>query len=179
MALLRILVEGDPRLREKAMKIKSVDASLRELAADMHETMDDAPGVGLAGPQVGVMRRIIVVHVPGEYEGEDEPDFRKTLLNPEIVKAQGEVIAEEGCLSIPYWVGDVPRSEVVTVKAMDLEGKQIRFKAQGWTARVIQHEIDHLNGILFIDRVEDKTTLRRIEPQEEVEREDELVHEEM
>jgi peptide deformylase len=179
MALLRILVEGDPRLREKAMKIKSVDASLRELATDMHETMDDAPGVGLAGPQVGVMRRIIVVHVPGEYEGENEPDFRKTLLNPEIVKAQGEVVAEEGCLSIPYWVGDVPRAEVVTVKAMDLDGKQIRFKAQGWTARVLQHEIDHLNGILFIDRVEDKATLRRIEPQEEVEREEELVHEEM
>lgn len=179
MALLRILVEGDPRLREKAIKIKSVDGSLRKLAADMHETMDDAPGVGLAGPQVGVMRRIIVIHVPGEYEGEDEPDVRMTLLNPEVVKAQGEVTAEEGCLSIPYWVGDVPRAEVVTVKAMDLDAKPVRFKAKGWTARVLQHEIDHLNGILFIDRVEDKSTLRRIEPDEEVKREEDLVLEEM
>jgi peptide deformylase len=179
MTMLRILVEGDPRLREKATKIRSVDASLRKLADDMHETMDDAPGVGLAGPQIGVMRRIIVVHVPGEYEGEDEPDFRKTLLNPEIVKAQGEVIGEEGCLSIPYWVGDVPRAEVVTVKALDLDGKQIRFKAKGWTARVLQHEIDHLDGILFIDRVEDKSTLRRIEPDEEDERVEELILEEM
>jgi peptide deformylase len=179
MTVLRRFVEGDPRLREKATKVKSVEASLRKLADDMHETMDDAPGVGLAGPQVGVMRRIIVVHVPGEYEGEGEPDFRKTLLNPEIVKAQGEVIGEEGCLSIPYWVGDVPRAEVVTVKAMDLDGKQIRIKAKGWTARVLQHEIDHLDGILFIDRVEDKSTLRRVEPDEEDERVEELILEEM
>jgi len=179
MAVLRILVEGDPRLRQKATKIRSVDDSVRKLAADMHETMDDAPGVGLAGPQIGVMRRIIVIHVPGEYEGEDEPDVQMTLLNPEIVKSQGEVIGEEGCLSIPNWVGDVPRAEVVTVKAMDLDNKQIRFKARGWTARVLQHEIDHLDGILFVDRVEDKSTLRRIEPQEELEREEELVLEEM
>jgi peptide deformylase len=179
MALLRILIEGDPRLREKATKIRSVDESLRKLAADMHETMDDAPGVGLAGPQVGVMRRIIVVHVPAEYDGEGEPDVRMTLLNPEIVKAHGEVIGQEGCLSIPNWVADVPRAEVVTVKAMNLDHKNIRFKAKGWLARVLQHEIDHLDGILFLDRVVDKESIIRVEEAEAEEIERELVLEEM
>jgi peptide deformylase len=180
MALLRILIEGDPRLREKATKIRSVDDSLRKLAADMHETMDDAPGVGLAGPQVGVMRRIIVVHVPAGYDdGEEEPDVRMTLLNPEIVKAHGEVIGQEGCLSIPHWVADVPRAEVVTVKAMNLDNKNIRFKAKGWLARVLQHEIDHLDGILFLDRVVDKESIIRVEEAEPEEIERELVLEEM
>jgi peptide deformylase len=179
MALLKILIEGDPRLREKATKIRSADDSLRKLAVDMHETMDDAPGVGLAGPQVGVMRRIIVVHVPGEYEGEDEPDVRMTLLNPEIVKAHGEVVGQEGCLSIPNWVGDVPRAEIVTVKAMDLDNKNIRFKAKGWLARVLQHEIDHLDGILFLDRVVDKESIIRVEEAQPEELERELVLEEM
>jgi peptide deformylase len=179
MALLRILLEGDPRLREKATKIRSADDSLRKLAADMHETMDDAPGVGLAGPQVGVMRRIIVVHVPGEYEGEGEPDVRMTLLNPEIVKAHGEVSGQEGCLSIPYWVADVPRAETVTVKAMDLDSKNIRFKAKGWFARVLQHEIDHLDGILFLDRVVDKESIIRVDEEDSEELDRELVLEEM
>src|SRR4051794_25307844 len=98
MALLKILLEGDPRLRQKTTKIRSADDSIRKLAADMHETMDEAPGVGLAGPQVGVMRRIIVVFVPGEYMGENEPDIRNTLINPEIVKGHGRVVGQEGCL---------------------------------------------------------------------------------
>ena len=149
------------------MKIRSVDESLRKLAAEMHETMDDAPGVGLAGPQIGVMRRIIVVHVPGEYIGEGETDIRTTLINPEIVKGHGREIATEGCLSIPGWIGDVPRYDLVTVKAMDLNNRDIRIKAQGYYARVIQHEVDHLDGILFVDRVEDKTTLREVQDDED------------
>jgi len=167
MAVLPIILEGDPRLRQKAMKIRSVDESLRKLAAEMHETMDDAPGVGLAGPQIGVMRRIIVVHVPGEYIGEGEADIRTTLINPEIVKGHGREIATEGCLSIPGWIGDVPRYDLVTVKAMDLNNRDIRIKAQGYYARVIQHEVDHLDGILFVDRVEDKTTLREVQDDED------------
>jgi peptide deformylase len=166
MSKLDILLEGDPRLRQKATKIRGADASLRTLAADMHETMDAAPGVGLAGPQIGVMRRIIVIHLSADEE-EDQPEAVMTLLNPEIVKAQGRVLAPEGCLSIPGWTGEVPRSEIVTVKAMDLDNKQIRFKARGWLARVVQHEIDHLDGILFIDRVEDRSTLRKIADDEE------------
>jgi peptide deformylase len=171
MALLTIVMEGDPRLRQKATRIRHADDSLRRLAKDMHETMDAAPGVGLAGPQVGVMRRIIVVRVPGEYDDTDESDFVATLLNPEIIKSSGHVVAPEGCLSIPGWVGDVPRAEAVTVKAMDLDNRQIRIKATGWRARVLQHEIDHLDGILFLDRVEDKSTLRKVEETEEVEEE--------
>lgn len=166
MAILPIVLEGDPRLRQKAAKIRTVDDSVRKLAADMHETMDDAPGVGLAGPQVGVMRRIIVVYVPGEYIGEGEQDIRTTLINPEIVKAHGREVATEGCLSIPGWVGDVPRFESITVKALNLENKEIRVKATGYFARVIQHEVDHLDGILFVDRVEDKTTLREVREEE-------------
>ena len=133
----------------------------------MHETMDDAPGVGLAGPQIGVLRRIIVVHVPGEYIGEGEADIRTTLINPEIVKGHGREIATEGCLSIPGWIGDVPRYDLVTVKAMDLNNRDIRIKAQGYYARVIQHEVDHLDGILFVDRVEDRTTLREVQDGED------------
>jgi peptide deformylase len=168
MAILEVLLEGEPLLRQKALKIRTVDDSLRRLARDMHETMDAAPGVGLAGPQVGVMRRIIVVHVPEGYQGEGEPDVAMTLVNPEIVKAQGRAVATEGCLSIPGWVGDVPRAERVTVKAVDLNNRQIRFKADGFLARVLQHEVDHLDGILFVDRVEDRSTLRQVEDEEEV-----------
>jgi peptide deformylase len=168
MAILEVLLEGEPLLRQKALKIRTVDESLRRLARDMHETMEAAPGVGLAGPQIGVMRRIIVVHVPEGYQGEDEPDVVMTLINPEIVKVQGRAVAAEGCLSIPGWVGDVPRAERVTVKAIDLNNRQIRFKADGFLARVLQHEVDHLDGILFVDRVEDKSTLRQVEDEEEV-----------
>jgi peptide deformylase len=161
MAILDIVLEGDPRLRQRATKINRVDERIRRIAADMHETMDDAPGVGLAGPQVGVMERIIVVHVPGDYISDDAEDVRYTLINPEIIRAGGEETATEGCLSIPLWIGDVPRYTSIKVKATDLEGRSIRLKAQDWVARVIQHEIDHLDGILFLDRVVDKETIRR------------------
>jgi peptide deformylase len=167
MALLDIVLEGDPRLRQKATKIRNADESLRKLAADMHETMDDAPGVGLAGPQVGVMRRIIVAFVPGQEIGEGAADVRLTLLNPEIIRGSGREVATEGCLSIPHWIGDVPRMTAITVKAMDLGNKPVRIKAHGYLARVLQHEIDHLDGILFIDRVEDKSTLKEVFDEEE------------
>jgi peptide deformylase len=159
MALLKIILEGDPRLRQKALKIRHAEESLKTLAADMHETMDAAPGVGLAGPQVGVMRRIIVVHVPEGYLEEDSPDIRMTLLNPEIVKGYGEEIGTEGCLSIPGWVGDVRRMTTITVKATDLDNRHVRIKAEGWFARILQHEIDHLDGILFVDRMDEGVEL--------------------
>lgn len=167
MAILPIVFEGDPRLRQKATRIRSVDDSLRRLARDMHETMDDAPGVGLAGPQVGVMRRIIVVHVPADMADSDGQSIRVTLVNPEIIKSHGREVATEGCLSIPHWIGDVPRFETITVKAIDLNNRDVRIKAHGYYARVLQHEIDHLDGILFVDRVEDKTTLREVPEDEE------------
>ena len=163
MATLAIIREGDPRLRQKALKIRHAEPGLKELAALMHETMDLAPGVGLAGPQVGVMRRIIVVHVPEGYDEEDSPDIRLTLLNPEIVKGHGRELAMEGCLSIPGWVGEVPRMGVITVKAIDLDNRPVRIKAEGYFARVLQHEIDHLDGILFPDRMEEGADLMREE----------------
>lgn len=167
MAILRIIFEGDPRLRQKAVKIRSVDASLRRLAADMHETMLDAPGIGLAAPQVGVLRRLLVVNVPENYGGDGEPSTVLSLVNPEIIKSHGRLLGTEGCLSIPGWVGEVPRADSITVKAMDLENKSLRLKLKGFPARVIQHEIDHLDGILFVDRVEDRETLVHVPEDDE------------
>ena len=168
MAILEIVLEGDPRLRQKATKIRGVDDSLRRLAADMHETMLDAPGVGLAAPQIGVSRRLIVVHVPAGHEHDDDPEINLALANPEIVRSGGRQVGPEGCLSIPGWVGDVPRADAITVKALDMTNKDIRIKAKGYLSRVIQHEIDHLDGILFVDRIEDKDSLRRVEDDEDV-----------
>lgn len=169
MALLEILVEGDPRLRQKALRIRNVDQNLRELADDMFETMLEAPGVGLAAPQVGVLRRLIWVHVPENFHDEGGPEFSIALVNPEIVKARGRVLGYEGCLSIPGWTGEVPRAEAVTVKGIGLDNKPLRVKARGWGARVLQHEIDHLDGILFLDRVEDKSTIVQVPEEETVE----------
>jgi peptide deformylase len=167
MAVLTIITEGDPRLRQKAVRIKSIDDGLRRLARDMWDTLQAANGVGLAAPQVGVLRRLIIVHIPAGFEHEDDPEIKLTLVNPEIVKASGRQVGPEGCLSIPGWVGDVPRAMHVTVKARDLDDREVRIKASGFLARVLQHEIDHLDGILFVDRVEDRSTLRYIPEDEE------------
>lgn len=166
MALLEIIIEGDPRLRQKALKIKRVDGTIRRLAEDMYETMLDAPGVGLAAPQVGVLLRLITVEVPDDYIEEGEPGAQLILLNPEIIKMTGKQIdPPEGCLSIPHWIGDVPRAARVIVKARDLDFREVRIRAEGMVARVLQHEIDHLDGILFTDRVIDKKTLKYLPPQ--------------
>jgi len=169
MAIRKILLEGDTLLRQKATRVRAVDASLRQLAEDMVETMLAAPGVGLAAPQVGVGRRLIVVHLPACYVAEGDPEHNYTLFNPEVVRASGREVATEGCLSIPGWVGDVPRFTSITVKGMDLDERPMRIKARDILARVLQHEIDHLNGILYIDRVEDESTLCQVDESEAVE----------
>ncbi|MBA3643326.1 MAG: peptide deformylase [Chloroflexia bacterium] len=169
MAILEIVLEGDGRLRQKATRIRHVDDGLRRLAADMHETMLAAPGIGLAAPQIGITRRLIVVHVPENYDVDGEPATTLALVNPEIVKAQGRIVGQEGCLSIPGWIGDVPRADAITVKAIDLDNKPVRLKVKNYVARVLQHEIDHLDGILFVDRIEDRSTLRRILAEDEIE----------
>jgi peptide deformylase len=166
MAIMQILIEGDPRLRQKATKVRQADPELHRVAGSMWETMTDADGVGLAGPQVGVMRRIITVHVPAAMDAEDDPEYRYILLNPEIVRGYGEVAALEGCLSIPGYAGEVVRRESVTVKAMDLENKPVRIKARGYLARVLQHEIDHLDGILYPDRMAPDAKLFRVDDEE-------------
>lgn len=167
MAVLEILLEGDERLRQKALRVRNVDASLRQLADEMFETMMDAPGIGLAAPQIGVLRRLIWVNVPENYHDSEEPEFCLAIVNPEIVKAHGRAFAYEGCLSIPGWTGEVPRAERITVKGLGLDNKPLRVKTHGWAARVIQHEIDHLDGILFLDRVEDKSTIVQVPEDEE------------
>ncbi len=172
MAVLDIVLEGDPRLRQKSVKIRQVDASIRKLADDMYETIPVAEGVAVAAPQVGVTRRLIVIRFTevDEENSEDEGEeitFR--LANPEIVRGHGNDVGLEGCLSIPGWVGEVPRFESITVKGIDMDNKPVRVKASGYLARVFQHEIDHLDGILFTNRVEDKETLKFVGTEDEPE----------
>lgn len=172
MSKLDIRYDPDPILREKAKRIKSFDANLRKLASDMLETMHGNGGVGLAAPQIGLSIRMLVAeYVPDKEEvKEGEHGFKVALCNPEIVKSNDEVaVGLEGCLSLPGWVGDVPRYTSVTVKGQTPEGKEIRIKADHYYARVLQHEIDHLNGIMFTDRIEDIKSLRRIDPQMDAE----------
>lgn len=166
MALLKIVIEPDPRyskpsqrLRQKSARIERIDATTRRLAADMFETMMAAVGVGLAAPQVGILQRMVVIHVPAGAEYEDDPEINLTLLNPEIQRAGGQELGAEGCLSFPDLWGDVSRYTSITVKAQDGDGKQLKIKARGFLARVIQHEIDHLDGVLFFDHMEDIATL--------------------
>lgn len=147
MAILSIRVLGDPVLRSKASPVTAFDTALAQLASDMHETMDAAPGVGLAAPQVGKPIRLFVF-TTGE-EGE-----RGSLVNPEIVWSSEETQeGEEGCLSIPGMYFPVVRALRVRVDAHDLTGVPVRHEAEGLLARIFQHEIDHLNGILFIDHL--------------------------
>jgi len=152
VAVLPIRIYGDPVLRKKAAPVADIDDEVRRLAADMLETLADAEGVGLAGPQVGESRRLIVVHPPaGRGEDRQEP---RVLVNPQVVQAEGpQVSGEEGCLSIPGIYEDVKRKERVRVKAVDLDGDDVELDADGWNARILQHEIDHLDGVLFVDRI--------------------------
>jgi peptide deformylase len=163
MPLLQMRYDPDPVLREKAKRIKSFDANLRKLAQDMFETMHAHNGVGLAAPQIGQSIRLLVAEYVPDKEEKDAHGFKVALCNPEIVKHSEETATgPEGCLSIPGWIGDVPRHVEITVKAQTPEGKEVRIKAQDYYARVLQHEIDHLNGILFTDRIVDIKSLRRI-----------------
>lgn len=157
------IVTGDvPILRRRAEKIRSVDERIRNLAADMHETLAQAAGVGLAAPQIGVSERLVVVRVPANYLEENQAEITHTLVNPEIVTASGEQYGSEGCLSLPGIVARLTRSDRVTVRWHDLDGNRHRLTAQGEYAKIFQHEIDHLDGILFLDRVIDKSTIKRL-----------------
>ncbi|HEV2527696.1 MAG TPA: peptide deformylase [Thermomicrobiales bacterium] len=163
MTRLEIRLEGDPVLRQKATKITRVDDSIRKLAADMWETLEEAEGVGLAAPQVGVSRRLVIVHLPEDYIEEGDPEISLTLINPEIVRSRGAVVGMEGCLSIPGWQGEVERADQVTVRALGLDGRELRIRHEGWVARVLQHEIDHLDGILYTDRMREEDAFYRVE----------------
>ena len=157
------IVQGDvPVLRRRAVKIGRIDAHVRSLAQDLHDTLSEVSGVGLAAPQIGVSERVVAVRVPEGYLGEDQPEIVLTLVNPEIVQASGEQYGPEGCLSLPDLVADVPRANKVTVRTLDLDGNRQRIHAEGEFARIFQHEIDHLDGILFTDRVINPGSVRRL-----------------
>ena len=145
MALLPILHYPDPRLKKRAEPVTEVDESIRRLAADMAETMYAAPGIGLAATQVDVHKRVIVVDVTEDRSG------LTVLINPEILEKDGECVSEEGCLSVPGIYDKVTRAERVKVRALNLEGETVEFEAEGLLAVCIQHEIDHLDGKVFVE----------------------------
>jgi peptide deformylase len=153
MVIRRIFTADEPMLREKAKKVSHFDASLHRLLDDLLETMRDAPGIGLAANQIGVPLRVAVIELEEKVT---------ELINPQIVRASGEVIDWEGCLSIPGFVAEVKRAAKVTVKAQDRHGKEFRIKGEELFARALQHEIDHLNGILYIDYLESLEELVRV-----------------
>jgi peptide deformylase len=154
MAIRRIVKYPDPILREKAQPVKKFHARLHKLLDDMAETMYDAKGVGLAAPQVGILKRVIVV---------DPGDGLIEVVNPELVDLEGEQLdPPEGCLSIPGLLGEVRRANRLKVKGQNRYGEPFEMEAEGYLARIFQHEVDHLNGILFIDRAE-----RVFRPEEE------------
>jgi peptide deformylase len=154
MAIRQIITIPEPILRRKARKVTDFGPDLQTLLDDMVETMRIAPGVGLAAPQVNVPLRVIVVEY-GEDEDENIPPKLYLVVNPEVTRFSTETeVGTEGCLSIPGIVGDVERSLAVTIKGMNRRGQPIRIKASGWLARIFQHEIDHLDGVLFTDRAE-------------------------
>lgn len=165
MAIRRIVTADNPILRRKSKRVKRLDGSIQTLIDDMVETVHATRGLGLAAPQVGVPLRVIVIELP---EDEEDPLSGKliVLCNPEIVKASSEEEAIEGCLSVPGYVGEVKRAAAVTVKGRDRAWKERRIKAKGLLARALQHEIDHLDGVLYIDHLESLDKLWRIEPQE-------------
>jgi peptide deformylase len=156
MAILPIRALPDPVLRQKAKRVRTIDNSVKKLIKDMTETMRADPGrVGLAAPQVGISLRVIVIGIP------DEEDI--VLINPEIVRRSGERSVTEGCLSVPGYYGEIKRAESVTAKGRDPTGKEIRIKGNGLLAQALEHEIDHLNGVIYIDHLENKEKLHKIE----------------
>ncbi len=153
MTFREIVTLPDPVLRRKAHTVTRFDAELQTLIDDMIETLRDAPGVGLAAPQVGVSDRLIVVEYPEDDEQEDAPKKLSVVVNPEIKEISAETeMGIEGCLSIPGLQGEVERSLAVMVKGQTRRGQPVKIKAKGWLARIFQHEIDHLNGVVFTDR---------------------------
>lgn len=159
MTVFPIRTFPDPVLKQKAKRVRKIDRSVKKLIRDMIETLHAEPGrVGLAAPQIGVPLRVIAIDIS---EAEDI-----TIVNPEIVRRKGERVLNEGCLSVPGYLGQITRAESVTVKGRDQNGKEIRIKADGLLAQALEHEIDHLNGVLYLDHLESINHLQRIEPEE-------------
>ena len=162
---LMLRKSADPVLRRETQPIEEFDENLQQLIDNMVDTMRDEPGVGLAAPQVGISRKLVVVEF-GDEEDPEKPAKLYAVANPEIVEISEEVeTGVEGCLSIPGMVGEVERPVAVVVKGKNAKGKSIKIRAHGWLARIFQHEIDHLNAVLFTDRA---TTVWQPAPEDEV-----------
>ncbi len=171
MAMREIVHLGNPILRKKARKVKDFDRALHQLLDDMFETMTQGEGIGLAAPQVGVEKRVIVVSLPDDEQSVEaygeQAGVLYEVVNPEIVKASREMVdGVEACLSIPGYLGNVERHQAVTVRGQGRYGKPIRIKAYDWLARVFQHEIDHLDGVLFIDCASEVWKVGELPPSE-------------
>lgn len=155
MSVREIVTLPHPTLRRKARKVADFGPELQALLDDMVETMRQAPGVGLAAPQVNLPLRVIVVEYPEKDDEDDAPAKLFMLVNPEIVRFSSDtIVGTEGCLSIPGVLGEVDRASSVTVKGFTRRGQPVKIKANGWLARIFQHEVDHLDGVLFVDRAE-------------------------
>lgn len=166
MPLLEIVALPDPVLRRKAHKVTTFDQNLKNLINDMIETMREAPGVGLAAPQVAVPSRVIVVEY-GDEENEEEKKLY-VVINPELnFPTEEMVMGVEGCLSVPGLVGEVERYQDVVVRGLNRQGKPVKIKASGWLARIFQHEVDHLDGVVYTDKA-----MRVWQPKKEEETED-------
>ncbi len=166
MTILEIVTIGSPgdeMLHRQAARVRDFGPSLHQLLDNMVETMRDAPGVGLAAPQIGISKRMTVVEFPEDDERPEETLRVYELINPEIIRTKGAEVAEEGCLSLPGLTADVERATYVLVRAQDRYGKEFRIKAYDWLARIFQHEIDHLYGVMMTDRAEQVYRLRKTE----------------
>jgi peptide deformylase len=167
MTTRQIIATPDPILRKKARAVAAITPEIRALMDDMMDTMREAPGVGLAAPQVGVSKRVIVVEYAEPPEAEDQPATapkQYMLANPEIVRRSRTMAnGTEGCLSVPGFSGLVERHTEVAVEGLNAHGDRVRIRARGWLARIFQHEIDHLDGILFTDRA---SKVNEIRPEE-------------
>jgi len=155
MAVRPILSHPDPLLRRTSKRVRNVDRAIQQLIDDMIDTMHEAEGVGLAAPQIGVPLRVIVIHIPEEEV--------LALVNPEIVRRSGERVVEEGCLCVPGYRGEIKRSEKVTAKGLDRWGREVRLKGEGLLAQALEHETDHLKGMLYIDHLESPDKLHKLE----------------
>lgn len=165
MALRTIITRDEPGVFVKATRVPRVDDSIRKLMDDMVETMIAAPGVGLAAPQIDVPLRVFVMKIDNQIYH---------VANPELIKSRGEVTHSEGCLSVPGWVGETKRAQWVSIKGLNRQGKEIRIKGDGLLAQCIQHEMDHLDGVLYLDRLSSLDTLRELTDEELADEPEEL-----
>ena len=170
MSNRQIIFSNDPRLHEPSRRVRRVDEGLQDLIDAMMKALREADGIGLAAVQIGVPERVVVIELPApaaedEVTTEEPPQSESyVLINPRLLRGSPEVEESiEGCLSIPGWVGEVERHRSIVVEALDEEGRELRIEAEGLLARVLQHEIDHCEGVLFIDRIEDPEKIWSVE----------------